>query len=187
LAPAINESGDTLCVSTEAQAPRLGGASMVVGLGALSGQVRWRATTVSMPSGCSSQGGIFYLTDGALGQPGSVLALNSQDGRQLWRTPTASQVAADAWRGPTVIQGFVGVYLIGPGTTSTPVRGRLAVLRTSDGKLLWQGDFDGEAGGRMDIEGDQIYNPEVSAGIPTIVVYTLDSGARLWSYRFGQL
>jgi outer membrane protein assembly factor BamB len=185
LAPAINESGDTLCVSTYV-APIGRGTSMVVGLGALNGQVRWRVSTVILPSGCSPQGDAFYLTDGAAGQPG-VLALNSQDGRQLWRTSAASQVAADAWRGPTVTQGFVGVYLIEPGTTSTPVRGRLAVLRTSDGKLLWQGDFAGEAGSRMDIEGDQIYNPEIAAGLPTTVVYALDSGSRLWSYRFGQL
>jgi hypothetical protein len=63
----------------------------------------------------------------------------------------------------------------------------MAVLRASDGKLLWQGDFDGEPGGLMDIEGDQIYNPEVAAGMPTIVVYALDSDSRLWSYRSGYL
>jgi outer membrane protein assembly factor BamB len=184
--PVFNQSGDTLCVSSY-PSPPLGGTSVVAGLAALSGRVRWRVTDVSIPSGCSSQGDVFYLTEGSLSQPGSVLALNSQDGRQLWRIPTASQVVGDAWRGPTVTQGFVGVYLVGPGTPSTPVRGRMVVLRAGDGKLLWQGDFDGEPGGPMDIEGDQIYNPEVAAGLPIVVVYALDSGARLWSYGFGHL
>jgi outer membrane protein assembly factor BamB len=184
--PAFNQSGDTLCVSTY-QSPSRIGPGVVAGLAATSGQVRWRVTDVRIPSGCSSHGDVFYLTEGSLAQPGSLLALNSQDGRQLWRIPTVSQVAGDAWRGPTVTRGFIGVYLIGPATTSTPVRGGMAVLRASDGKLLWQRDFDGEPAGLMDIEGEQIYNPEVAAGIPTIVVYALDSGARLWSYRFGDL
>jgi hypothetical protein len=39
----------------------------------------------------------------------------------------------------------------------------------------------------MDIKGDHIYNPEVAAGLPTTVVYALDSGARLWSYGVGHL
>jgi outer membrane protein assembly factor BamB len=184
--PVFNQSGNVLCVSTY-PSPPLRGPGAVAGLAATSGQMRWRVTDVSIPSGCSSQGDVFYLTEGSLAQPGSLLALNSQDGRQLWRIPTVSQVAGDAWRGPTVTHGFIGVYLVGPATTSTPVRGRMAVLRASDGKLLWQRDFDGEAGGLMDIEGDQTYNPEVVAGTPTIVVYALDSGARLWSYAFGHL
>jgi outer membrane protein assembly factor BamB len=184
--PVFNQSGDTLCVSSYQSRP-LSGASIVAGLAALSGEVRWSVSDVSIPSGCSAQGDVFYLTEGSASQPGSVLALNSQNGRKLWRISTASQVAADAWRGPTVTHGFIGVYQLGPATTSTPVRGRMAVLRTSDGKLLWQRDFDGEAGGLMDIEGDQIYNPEILAGLPAIVVYALDTGARLWTYRFGYL
>jgi hypothetical protein len=63
----------------------------------------------------------------------------------------------------------------------------MTVLRASDGKLVWQHDFGGRPDLLMDIEGEQIYNPEFAADVPSLVVYALDSGARLWSYRLGYL
>jgi outer membrane protein assembly factor BamB len=185
--PAFNQSGDTLCVSTSASSQQ-GMTSVVVGLATMSGHVRWRVTNAgSLLSGCISGGDVFYLTAGSASQPGSVLALNGQDGRQLWRISTASPVVADGLLAPTVTNGLVGVYLAGPATTSGPLMGTMAVLRASDGKLVWQHDFPGHPDLLMDIDGDQIYNPEFAADLPSIVVYALDSGAHLWSHRLGYL
>jgi outer membrane protein assembly factor BamB len=183
--PAFNQSGDTLCVSAFLPS-QLGGTSVVAGLAATSGLLRWHMTTADGLSGCIPGGNVFYFTEGSASQPGSVLALNSQDGRQLWKAPTSSPVVADGLLAPTVTNGFVGVYLA-PATTPGPVMGRMTVLRSSDGKLVWQHDFGGHPDLLMDIEGDQIYNPEFAADVPSLVVYALDSGTRLWSYRLGYL
>jgi outer membrane protein assembly factor BamB len=182
--PAFNQAGDTLCVSAGVTP----NTSVVVGLAATSGHVRWRLTDTGGLSGCTLGGDAFYLTEGSASQPGSVLALNSQDGRLLWKVATNSPVVDDGLLAPTVAPGgLVGVYLTGPATTSGMPVWRMAMLRASDGALVWQRDFQGRPEHLMEIAGSQIYNDEFAVDAGSIVAYGLDSGARLWTYRLGYL
>lgn len=189
--PAFNQGGDVLCISAYDGA---GNASTILGLAASSGATRWSISDIGIVSGCTAAGDIFYLTQRSNDRTtGSIFALNSQDGQQRWKTPAGPPVAADGLLAPAVENGVVGVYLVGPAPTHGPPMDTLAVLRASDGKLLWRHDFGGIAESVMDVEGDLIFNPELyfnpelSSDLPIVTAYALDTGARQWSYALGHL
>jgi hypothetical protein len=63
----------------------------------------------------------------------------------------------------------------------------IAVLRASDGTTLWRHDFSGRPDKVLDLEGDLIFNPELSGGLPMLTAYARDTGTLLWSYALGHL
>jgi outer membrane protein assembly factor BamB len=184
--PTFNQSGDTLCVST---AENVQDASTILGLASTSGATRWSIPAMSgIASGCAASGDTFYLTQRSPDKvTGSVFAVRSQDGRQLWKTSTASPVVADGLIAPAVGTGAVGVYLQGPAATHGPLMSTLAVLRASDGTLLWKHDYGGRPGQVLDIAGDLIFNSELPGGLPVVTAYALDTGAPRWTYALGHL
>jgi outer membrane protein assembly factor BamB len=186
--PAFNQSGDTLCLSVDDARART---SVIMGLATSSGATRWSLTaTPDSVSGCAASGDAFYLTQRSYdSKTGSVFALDSRDGRQLWRTPSSSPLVAAGIIAPAVSAGIVGVYLQRPAATGERPTSTMAVLRASDGKLLWQRDFTGYAGRALDIEGAMIFNSELAGDqlLPAITAYARDTGARLWSYEEGHL
>ncbi len=184
--PAVNQSGDTICLSDYVSEQDT---SDILGLAVADGAQRWSVKAMpGIVSGCSASGESFYLTQRASDmKSGTVFALNSQDGKQLWKTATAAPVAADGILAPTVVNGAVGVYLADDEATSGPVTSALAVFNASDGKLLWKHAYDGRPHQTMDIEGDLIFNAERATDLPTIAVYARATGAPLWSYTLGKL
>jgi hypothetical protein len=184
--PAINQSGDTICLSAYVSEQDT---SDILGLAVADGTQRWSVKAMpGIVSGCSASSESFYLTLRASDmKSGTVFALNSQDGKQLWKTATAAPVAADGILAPTAVNGAVGVYLADDEATSGPVTSALAVLNASDGKLLWKHVYNGRPHQIMDIEGDLIFNAERATNLSTIAVYARESGAPLWSYTLGKL
>lgn len=187
-APSFDQSSDTICFTEGDQAGRV---SSILGLAPSNGTPRWSMTDVpGSVSGCAASGDTFYLTQRSSDlKTGSVFALSSRDGRQLWKTPTNSPVIAAGPLAPAVASGVVGVYLEGPPATNGPPMTTMAVVQASDGKLLWRHDFDGRPDQVLDIEGNLILNPESSGkyGVTVIVAYARDSGAPLWTYALGHL
>lgn len=182
--PAFNQNGDTLCASSYDSSQDT---STILGLAAASGATRWSITAMpGIASGCAASGDTFYLTQRSPDKgAGSVLALGGQDGRQLWKTPTAPPMAADGLIAPAMGAGVVGVYLQGPAPAHGPLMSTMAVLRASDGSLLWRHDFGGRPGRVLDIEGDLIFNPESTGDLPVITAYARDTGAPRWTYALG--
>jgi outer membrane protein assembly factor BamB len=186
--PAFNQNGDTLCLSVYSQDD---GTSATMGLATSNGATRWSlGPSQDIASGCAASGDIFYLTQrsGDM-KTGSVIALDGQSGRQLWKTPTSAPIAAAGLIAPAVSDGVVGVYVVGMAATSGPVTSAMATLRASDGKLLWRHDFAGRPESRLDIEGAVIFNSESGdqSSQQVITAYARDTGARLWSYEQGHL
>jgi outer membrane protein assembly factor BamB len=185
--PAFNQSGNTVCLSTFTSSPMFG-SSVVEGLDAATGKARWSVEVAGILSACAATGDAFYLTEAAPHYSGgSVVALSSQDGRERWKTTTGPAVDADGLLAPAVSSGVVGVYLQGPAATRGPVMSTIAVLRSSGGTNLWRHDFDGRPGQVLDMEGDLIFNPELSGDVQVITAYAHDTGTLLWSYTLGHL
>jgi outer membrane protein assembly factor BamB len=183
--PVLNQSGDILCISTFTPSPT-GGASAVTGLAAMTGQVRWSSSPVAIPSACVAAGEIFYLSERAPdGTSGSVLALDSHSGQQLWKASIGALVDADGVLPPAVADGLVAVFLSGPTATPGPVMSTIAALGATDGKLRWRRDFDGRPDKEMDIEGTLIYVPGFAGSYPVLVAYSLDTGVPVWRYALG--
>jgi outer membrane protein assembly factor BamB len=184
--PAINQGGDTICLSDYVSEKDT---SDILGLAVADGSSRWSVTAMpGIVSGCTASGDSFYLTQRASAmKSGTVFTLNSQDGKQLWKTATAAPVAADGILAPTAVNSVVGVYLVDDKATSGPVTSAMAVFNASDGKLLWKHVYDGRPDQTMDIEGDLIFNAERATNLSTIAVYDRATGAPLWSYTLGKL
>jgi outer membrane protein assembly factor BamB len=183
--PAFNQDRDTLCLSTFAPT---GDVSTILGLAVSSGATRWGITDLHGVSGCTASGNNFYLTQRSSDlETGSVFALSSHDGRQLWKTSTGAPIIAAGALPPVMSGGMAAVYLQGPTPTRGPVMSTLAVLRMSDGKPLWRHDFGGNPDHLVDIEGNLIFNPELLGGLPIVTTYALDTGTPLWRYALGHL
>jgi outer membrane protein assembly factor BamB len=179
--PALNESGDTLCTSAFAY-PN----STVRGLSVTSGQPRWSITLdQQIASGCVAQGDTFYVN---ISDPkytsGSILALNSRDGRQLWRTTINAPTDADGLLPPTVDGTLVATYTF-PAREVGPVQGGVAVVDASTGKLIWKQDFPIHPDLLMDISGDQFYLREQNQQKQMLVACALATGKVLWTYELG--
>lgn len=179
--PAINQSGNTICVGTYLYSD-----SSIAGLDTSTGHERWKMSLPGIASGCTAAGSAFYLSDGAAdSSPGGILALNSRDGHQLWKATVGTPVDADGALVPSVSGSLVTAYLDAPLSPTNGVMAAIAVMRASDGTLVWKHTFGGRPDKVMDIEGDQIYNPEYVKLTPIITAYSLTTGAKLWSYTFG--
>jgi outer membrane protein assembly factor BamB len=184
-APAVNQSADTLCVSAF-RPSQTGGTSTVVGLVATTGQTRWISTVSAIASACVAAGETFSLSEATPGyNAGSVLVLNSQDGRQRWKAAVSAPIDADGLLPPSVSSGLAAQYVQAPTPANGPVMSAVAVVRIADGRLVWQRDFAGRPDKVMDVEGDQIYVPEQSGPLPLLAAYSLSTGALLWTYTFG--
>lgn len=183
--PATNQSGDTLCI-TQFVPARTGEASSAVGLDAATGHKRWSIAISGIASACVASGDTFYLDDAPMDyKTGTILALSSQDGRQLWRTPVGAPQIADGALPPSVSGDIVAEYVQVPAPSNGPVTSGIVAVRITDGKVLWHLEFTGRPDTLLDIEGSQIYVPEYSEDRPILVAYSLDTGARLWSYTLG--
>jgi outer membrane protein assembly factor BamB len=184
--PAFNQSGDTVCLSAT---DPVANASDIVGLAGSTGISRWSMSgIIGGVSGCAASGDTFYVaqrSDNML--TGSVLALSSKDGRQIWKTATAAPIAAEGLLAPSVSADLVGVYLATPPQTNSLEQSTMAVLRASDGRIVWQRAFNGRPYYGLDIEGSLIVNSEFSGNLPIVAAYALDTGAPLWTYALGHL
>ena len=155
--PAVNQGGDTICLSDYVSEQDT---SDILGLAVADGAQRWSVTAMpGIVSGCAASGESFYLTQRASDmKSGTVFALNSQDGKQLWKTATAAPVAADGILAPTVVNGAVGVYLVDDEATSGPVTSAMAVLQRERWQaavetcLRWPPRSDNGYRGRSDLQ-----------------------------------
>lgn len=184
--PAFNQSGDTLCLSAY---DTVAGTSTILGLAASSGTARWSITAMQgVVSGCAASGDAFYLAQRSSNrQTGSVFALSSQDGRQLWKYPAGPPVAADGLLAPTAVDGIVGVYLAASSLTQSQSPMTMTLLRASDGRLLWRRDVNMRPDQVPDIRDDVIVIPAIPEGQPGVTVYARETGTMLWSYAIGHL
>jgi outer membrane protein assembly factor BamB len=179
--PALNQSGDTLCTSSYSY-PN----SIVRGLSVTSGQTRWSITlNQQIASGCVAQGNTFYVNiSNWKYTSGSILALSSRDGRQLWRTTINAPSDADGLLPPTVDDTLVATYTF-PASEAGAVQGGVAVVDASTGKLVWQQDFPIHPDLLMDISGGQFYLREQNQLRQTLVACALATGNVLWTYELG--
>jgi outer membrane protein assembly factor BamB len=179
--PAIDQSGETVCVSTI-----LTGSSSVVGLEASTGHTRWHLTLPDSASGCAATGTTFYLSDSdSTGTSGSIFALNSRDGHRVWKTVVAGAVAADGTLTPSVSGNMIVAFVESTASPTTGVETAIAAVRASDGTIAWKRDFGGRPNKMVDIAGSQIYNPEYVNQSQLIFSYSLTTGAQLWTYVLG--
>lgn|GEM_PF-1804456 len=169
--PASDQSGNTLCVSTFVQT---GDAGTVVGLAATSGHVLWNIAVQGSASPCVAEGTTFYFDErSADGASGNALALNSQDGRQVWKNAISAPLDGYGLLPPILADGLVIPIL---------EEGHVVVLRAIDGKQLWQHDI---ATTSQDVSGSQLYLSENQQGQRLLAAYDLRTGARLWDYSIG--
>ena len=183
--PALNQSGDTLCVSAFAPSAA-GSTSAVAGLAAATGEKRWSVAVAGIASACTAAGDTFYLTEAPTSYTtGSVVALSSRDGRQAWAASTGAPVIADGALPPAVDGVLAVVYLQAPPPASGPVTSTMEALRTSDGKPVWRVEVSSRPEKPAEIAGGQIYVPDIEGDLPGLAAYSLATGARLWSYRLG--
>jgi outer membrane protein assembly factor BamB len=179
--PALNQSGDTLCLGISV-ASSGSQSSRAVGLASATGQQRWSVDLPVFASGCVPWGDTFLVNAGTLtAASGSILALRSQDGRSIWKTATGGQVDADGALAPTVSDGLAVDYLPADAHGAAAVDG----VRASDGHIIWRQSFSGHPDFSADVEGDVLYNPEQQGSLPAVTAYALSTGVRLWTYTLG--
>ena len=112
-----------------------------MGLSTADGKPLWEMSTSDEFSVlCAAAGEMFYLTESNQSDTtGSMLALDSQTGRQLWHTSTKPSFTVSGVAAPPQGNGLAAVYAPGPMPTgATPSVNTIAVLQLSTGNMLWQ-------------------------------------------------
>ena len=183
--PALNQRGDTLCFSAYSE----GAGNFAMGLATSSGKTGWTAPMEARVSMCASVGNQFYLSESNQSRTaGDILALDSQNGRQLWKTATKPSALGSAVPAPPQQDGMAAVYAMGQlpagPAGQNPVVSTLAVVQLSTGKTLWQHDFSDLLNNMplMIAEGNVLL-PEYSAQRGQLLVaYSLQSGNQAWTY-----
>jgi outer membrane protein assembly factor BamB len=186
--PALNQNSSVLCTTAHASDSD----DVVMGLSTTDGKALWEMSTPTKLSVCAAAGEMFYLTESNPNDTtGSMLALNSQIGRQLWHTSVKPSFTVSGVAAPPQGNGLAAVYSPGPiPTGATPVVNTIAVVQLSTGNILWQHDVTGPSEIPVMILGDLVvvpeYAPTSSTLAPRLVAYTLQTGSRTWSYALGQ-
>jgi outer membrane protein assembly factor BamB len=186
--PVLNQKGSVLCTT----APASDGGDVVMGLSTTDGKALWEMSMSAKLSVCAAAGEMFYLTESNQNDTaGSMLALNSQTGRQLWHTSTKPTFTVSGVAAPPQRNGLAVVYSLGPILTgATSIVNTIAVAQLSTGNIRWQHDVTGPSEIPVSIRGDLVvvaeYSPTSSTLAPMLVAYTLQTGSRTWSYALGQ-
>jgi outer membrane protein assembly factor BamB len=186
--PAISQGGDSLCVSEYHINPtHTSTTSSVTGVSTSTGTVRWRVADPARTSPCVAAGATFYLSETAPDlTSGGLVALGSQDGRQLWQMPTTTAPVApldNVGLLPLAISDDLAVVALHSSLGSSRSFDTIMIaVGLSDGTLRWHADVAGVAT-PPEIDGDQIF-VHVKSGV---AAFALQTGTHLWAYAFGQL
>jgi outer membrane protein assembly factor BamB len=187
--PAIDQSGETVCISTSLTGSNSNSSSSssVVGLEASTGHTRWHLTVPGIASGCAATGTTFYLSDGdGTGTSGSIFALDSRDGHRVWKTVVAGAAVAGGTLTPSISGNMIVAFVESAASPTTGVDTAIAAVRASDGAIVWKRDVGGRPYKMVDIAGGQVYIPEDVNLSHVIRCYSLTTGARLWTYVLGK-
>ena len=163
-----------------------------MGLSATDGKTLWEMSTSTKLSVCAAAGEMFYLTESNQNDTaGSMLALNSQTGQQLWHTSTKPTFTVSGVAAPPQGNGLAAVYSLGPiPTGANSIVNTIAVVQLSTGNILWSHDVTGPSEIPVTIKGDLVVVPEYSLTsslhAPMLVAYTVQTGNRTWAYTLGQ-
>jgi outer membrane protein assembly factor BamB len=186
--PVLNQNSSVLCTTAHAS----DSGDVVMGLSTTDGKALWEMSTSAKLSVCAAAGEMFYLTESNQNDTtGSMLALNSQTGQQLWHTSIKPTFTVSGVAAPLQGNGLAVVYSPGPiPTGATFIVNTIAVVQLSTGNILWQHDVAGPSEIPVTILGDLVvvpeYSPTASSLAPKLVAYTLQTGGRTWSYALGQ-
>jgi len=130
------------------------------------GELKWQSESlggsiVGNPT-MNEAGRIFFGTFGS-----EILALDSQTGASVWRTPTSEWV----WGGPQLYQDQLFVGDLG---------GTFYALDSNTGTIEWQKQLDGSITASPLVTDDAIYIPTENG-----ILYALDlNGNNLWNKQF---
>ena len=127
------------------------------------GELKWQSESfggsiVGNPT-MDEEGKLFFGTFNS-----EVLAIDSQTGNIIWRTPTTEWV----WGGPTLYEGQLFVGDLG---------GNFYALDANTGTIIWQKQLDGSITASALVTDDNIYIPTETGNL-----YALDlNGNNLWN------
>lgn len=125
-------------------------------------------------------------TTGNFDEGQAVVAVDAQQGRVLWRQPLTDEVPQHGYEGSRSTPTVDGdrLYVVASG-------GAIACLRTSDGQLVWQRDFDDWQGKMMSgwgfsesplVDGDRVIcTPGGAEGV--MVALDKQTGDEIWASR----